>query len=110
MALYGSLQWGVARLSFHALQVLRLFLDDPKSEITGTDIMRASHLASGTVYPLLLRFERVGYLESNWEDADPSSLGRPRRRFYRLTPSGRSVVLDALRNLKLDGAFLPEVV
>ena len=52
--------------------------------------------AYGTLYKALERLERVGYLESRWEDpqiaADES---RPRRRFYRVTAVGEQALTDA---------------
>ena len=35
-------------------------------------------------------YKRVaGWLASRWENEDPHTLGRPRRRFYRITPLGQ---------------------
>jgi PadR family transcriptional regulator, regulatory protein PadR len=97
---------GAIRLSYQALQVLRLFLDKPTQEQTGGEIISACRLASGTVYPLLLRFERVGFLESRWEAGNASELGRPRRRYYRITGDGQAAVQDAIRVLAPTAAFL----
>ena len=54
---------------------------------------------SGTLYPLLLRFEAAGWLTSEWEDVDPKEVGRPRKRFYRLTPTGRARANAALASV-----------
>lgn len=43
-------------------------------------------LAEGTIYPLLARLEREGLLESQWVEGEGS---RPRK-YYTLTPAGRS--------------------
>jgi PadR family transcriptional regulator PadR len=48
------------------------------------------HVAS--LYPLLYRLERRGWLAGRWVEKQ----GERRRRFYRLTPAGRKV-LDAQR-------------
>jgi PadR family transcriptional regulator, regulatory protein PadR len=58
----------------------------------------------GLLYPLLHRLERVGYVESSWR----SVAGR-RRKYYRITKSGRvelaeqrrqwDTVVDALKEL-----------
>ena len=91
------------RLSHQGLRVLRAFLDafneDVRAELAGADIMRVARLSSGTLYPILLRFEKAGLLESRWEEETPTSLGRPRRRFYRLTHAGVQVAHDALGEL-----------
>jgi DNA-binding PadR family transcriptional regulator len=80
------------RISLQGLKVLRVFLDtyeqSVRERLAGADIMRLAKLSSGTMYPLLGRFEDAGLLESKWEDRDPQDLGRPRRRLYRLTGAG----------------------
>lgn len=53
----------------------------------GFDIMEASGLPDGTVYPALRRLEAAGYLDSEWEAATEAEK-RPRRRYYELTPEG----------------------
>lgn len=66
----------------------------------GFDIMDASGLASGTVYPALRRLEEAGLLEARWEDARKAREdGRPSRRFYALTPAGRESLELAVRKL-----------
>lgn len=55
----------------------------------GFQIMEVTGLESGTVYPVLRRLEREKVLESEWEDEETArEAGRPKRRVYRLTPSG----------------------
>ncbi len=76
------------RLSLQTLKVLEAFLEDPSAELAGADVNRRSGIASGTLYPNLLRLEAAGWLASRWEAIDPSKAGRPRRRLYRLTRTG----------------------
>jgi DNA-binding PadR family transcriptional regulator len=76
------------RLSLQTLRVLEAFLEDPTAELAGADVHRRSGIASGTLYPNLLRLEAAGWLNSRWEAIDPSAAGRPRRRLYRLTRTG----------------------
>lgn len=76
--------------------VLRELLADPAAEKYGLEICKAVGLASGTVHPLLYKFENLGWLESRFETIDPSEAGRARRRFYRLTPDGAEFARDAL--------------
>jgi PadR family transcriptional regulator PadR len=93
------------RLSHQSLRVLRAFLDafndDVRAELAGADLMRVARVSSGTLYPILLRFEKAGLLESRWEAESPESLGRPRRRFYRMTQAGAQVAHEALGELSL---------
>ena len=78
------------RMSLQTLRVLEAFLDSPADQLSGADVQKRSGLASGTLYPILLRLEAAGWFVSRWESIDPSIAGRPRRRLYRLTPSGLS--------------------
>jgi PadR family transcriptional regulator, regulatory protein PadR len=76
------------RMSLQTLQVLESFLENPSEQLSGAEVHRRCRLASGTLYPILLRLEAAGWFVSQWESIDPSSAGRPRRRLYRLTPTG----------------------
>jgi DNA-binding PadR family transcriptional regulator len=63
----------------------------------GFDIMDASGLPDGTVYPALRRLEDAGMLTGRWEDeVKASAEGRPARRYYRLTAAGQRMLADAL--------------
>jgi PadR family transcriptional regulator PadR len=66
---------------------------------SGADIAKVTRLPSGTLYPILLRLEGAGWLVSEWEAGEPSSLGRPRKRFYRVTAEGVRAVRSASREL-----------
>jgi DNA-binding PadR family transcriptional regulator len=76
------------RMSLQTLRVLEAFLENPTEELSGADVQKRGHLASGTLYPILLRLESAGWFVSRWERVDPVHVGRPRRRLYRLTSSG----------------------
>jgi PadR family transcriptional regulator PadR len=76
------------RMSLQTMRVLEAFLDNPTGEQSGADVQRRCAIASGTLYPILLRLESAGWFVSRWEDIDPVAAGRPRRRLYRLTSSG----------------------
>lgn len=57
----------------------------------GFDIMDATGLPDGTVYPLLRRLERRGVLSGDWEDETTARAERrPPRRYYTLTPVGEA--------------------
>jgi PadR family transcriptional regulator, regulatory protein PadR len=86
------------RLTLASLKVLRVFLESPK-QLAGADIQKLGRVPTGTLYPILLRFEAAGWLDSKWEDIDPKEAGRPRRRFYWLTPTGFARAKEALSYL-----------
>ena len=89
------------RLTHQSLKILKAFLEGFGEQLSGAEIMRLTGLSSGTTYPILLRFESAGLLESRWEEADPSSLGRPRQRLYSVTALGGQLGRDALRQVSL---------
>lgn len=61
----------------------------------GFELMDATGLPNGTVYPLLRRLERRGVLTGAWEDEDTAhAQQRPPRRYYRLTPAGQASMAD----------------
>ncbi len=61
----------------------------------GFDIMDATGLPDGTVYPLLRRLERRGVLEGKWEEEDEAKAERrPQRRYYELTPVGEESMAE----------------
>ena len=76
------------RMTLPTQLVLRTLLTEPTQEMYGLQICTEAGLASGTIHPILARLERVGWLESRWEDISPREQGRPRRRYYRLTKDG----------------------
>lgn len=52
----------------------------------------------GTLYRALARLEKMGMLESRWEDPEvPSKESRPARRFYTLTAAGETAWREAAR-------------
>jgi PadR family transcriptional regulator, regulatory protein PadR len=83
------------RLSPSRLKVIGQFLEGKATEFAGADLMRATGLASGSLYPILYSLEQAGVLESRWEEQEPATLGRPRRRLYRLTGAGEQAAREA---------------
>jgi DNA-binding PadR family transcriptional regulator len=84
-------------LSYHAALVAQALAS---GHVYGFDLMRATGLPSGTVYPLLRRLEAAGLVRSSWEDIDTVAEGRPRRRNYALTAGGRRSLAAALPRLR----------
>jgi len=74
----------------------------------GFDLIDRTKLPSGTVYPALASLSRKGLLKARWEaGALAREDGRPRRRYYQLTPSGKSALSDALERLESLGLAVP---
>ena len=77
------------KMTLQTKTVLQLALQDPGREWYGLQMIEATGLPPGTIYPIIARLERHGWLESRWEDpAEHEAAGRPRRRYYRFTSDG----------------------
>ena len=84
------------RITAQTLLLLDALLDRPSEARYGLEIAQETELKSGTLYPILARLERAGWLSSEWEDVEPERAGRPRRRLYRLTGQGEVLAREAL--------------
>lgn len=85
-------------LSYNAALVLRALVLGHRY---GFDLMRVTELPSGTVYPILRRLESSGLLRSRWESETKAHAdGRPRRRYYEATASGKATLADSLEKLQ----------
>lgn len=96
------------RLRLGAVSVLHAIASGSRF---GFDIMDATGLGSGSVYPTLERLEEQGLLRSRWEDARLAHREkRPPRRYFDLTARGQQALAEALerhrglRPLKLPAA------
>jgi len=85
-------------LTTQTLTVLGVVLSEPTAEWYGLELSNRSGLKPGTIYPILDRLLKAGWLERRWEDVDPVAEGRPRRRLYRLTGVGAPAARLALDN------------
>jgi PadR family transcriptional regulator PadR len=86
------------RVTGPMLKVLDHLLAAPGHRAYGLEIMDATGISSGTMYPLLMRLHDAGWLTSQKEDIDPSAEGRPARNYFTLTGEGaheaRLLLLD----------------
>jgi len=90
---------GKTSLSYAATVVLQAV---NAGYLYGFDIIDATGLPGGTVYPALRRLEEAGYLDSRWEkpsiaQAEP----RPQRKYYELTREGHDALALALKRYRL---------
>jgi len=87
-----------APLSFGQVSVLHAVADGNRF---GFDIIDATGLTSGSVYPTLDKLESLGYVTSRWEDAKIARRDkRPPRRYFDLTTEGATVLAAALTRYK----------
>ena len=75
----------LSRVTPATLDVLGALLD-ASAPVWGLRLVKATGRPAGSVYPILERLERAGWVDSSWED-DAQRPG-PRRRLYRPTPDG----------------------
>jgi DNA-binding PadR family transcriptional regulator len=74
-------------------------LEDSNAWYYGLGIAKSAEIKSGTIYALLARLEKAGWLESKWEQLAENQRGRPPRRLYRLTGAGEQVAVQHLEQL-----------
>lgn len=83
----------MARMTFSTAIVLQAIAAGYRY---GFDIMEATGLPSGTVYPALRRLDRDGFLSASWEDeADAHAQKRPPRRYYEVSGEGHLALSEA---------------
>jgi PadR family transcriptional regulator PadR len=85
---------GHSRFSTQTLFVLAALEADATSWRHGYLIAKQTGLASGTLYPILIRLAERRLIDARWEDDQPA--GRPRRHLYRLTADGLVIARVAL--------------
>jgi PadR family transcriptional regulator PadR len=84
------------RSSHQTLDILEALLGRPSQWHHGYAISRQTGVPSGTLYPILMRLDKLGWLETKWEESVPH--GRPPRHLYRLTGNGREWAREELRS------------
>jgi PadR family transcriptional regulator, regulatory protein PadR len=84
------------KLTRATLAVLDAFVvAGPDGRLYGRQIMEGCALKSGSLYPILDRLEAAGWIAGSWEEL-AEDVGRPRRRYYSLTPAGAVQATQAL--------------
>jgi PadR family transcriptional regulator, regulatory protein PadR len=86
------------RPSSQTISVLAALAGAPDTWRHGYELGVEVGLASGTLYPILMRLSDRGLLESTWEQAPPA--GRPPRHLYRLTADGREAAAELTQRPK----------
>ncbi len=82
------------RPSQQTIHVLAALAEKRGGWLYGLQIAAATDLKSGSLYPILIRLDERGLLESKW--IEPERRGRPARHAYRITGAGRAVLAEAL--------------
>ena len=74
----------LGRIGKATVDVLAVLLESDRPR-WGLEVIKATGRPSGSVYPLLDRLERAGWVTSSWDEEDRKG---PRRRLYVLTQDG----------------------
>ena len=86
-------------LSFSATAILQAVAN---GYVYGFDIMDATGLPSGTVYPALRRMEASALIRSHWEDHVVAQREqRPARKYYELSKAGVIALAEAAERYRL---------
>ncbi|MBV9885215.1 MAG: helix-turn-helix transcriptional regulator [Acidobacteria bacterium] len=89
------------RISPQTLALLEALLNKPTSWHHGYALSQQTGLASGTLYPILMRLEKLRWLETSWEQPGTgAATGRPPRHLYRLTSEARAWAREELADAR----------
>jgi DNA-binding PadR family transcriptional regulator len=86
-------------------KVLKIFLEDPSKPRYGFELMQLTGFASGSLYPMLAKFEGAGWLTGEKEDIDSHAEGRPARYTYTIT--GAAVTAARVQLAELSDLYRP---
>lgn len=85
------------RITLPTRQVLTVLLSEPFGQHYAMDVARQAGLPLGSVYPILARLQRAGWVTSGQEAIDPETARRRPRRHYQLTGPGARLARQQLR-------------
>jgi DNA-binding PadR family transcriptional regulator len=83
------------RLSKQTLTVLNALLGRAGQWQHGYSLSQSTGIPSGTLYPILMRLEKLRWLETRWEETKKP--GRPPRHLYRLCGNAREWAREEIR-------------
>lgn len=72
----------------NVLKVVSVFVNNPESDLYGLELSEHTGIAYGALLPLLIRLEEAGWLIGDWEPIDPKVVGRPKRKYFRMSEDG----------------------
>lgn len=94
------------RMTHTLVQVAMVLLDGDKPEHWGYEMSKTSGVRSGAIYPMLNRMIDKGWITCGWEDPATSlDEGRPARRYFGVTETGKDELKDLLRTATGDARF-----
>ncbi|UFS58189.1 PadR family transcriptional regulator [Subtercola endophyticus] len=94
----------IQRVTAPTVDVLRVLLER-SVPVWGLQIIKQTGRLPGTVYPVLERLERQGWVTASWEK-DSSRTG-PRRKLYEFTADGETAARDVCRAFEKKNQQVP---
>ena len=88
------------------VEVFLVALQEGNEELHGWAIMKSAKRTGPTIYGILDRLESAGWVTGRWEQQPPDT-NKPRRRFYRLTPTGVLAARNLLAECRPDALRSP---
>ena len=89
-----------------SLATVRVLVSIANGARYGFDIMDSSELPSGTVYPILSRLEKAGYIRGRWEPAETAQRDkRPTRRYYEISAAGSKALARSVDHYRTLGGL-----
>lgn len=88
------------RRTMAARAVAQALLADPDARHWGYSLSKQTDLRSGVLYPILTRMLGEKWLIDGWEDPATLEGKRPPRRYYQLTPDGRTQLAAFMEGTK----------
>ena len=92
-----------SNLTLTALKIVKTLLE--KEELYQSELVNLTNVNQGTMSRTLAKLAAEGWVGSRDEDVDASQVGRPARRYYRLTEQGRLATRDLLREFEVKGSL-----
>ncbi|MFE8016129.1 PadR family transcriptional regulator [Streptomyces antibioticus] len=88
------------RMTLPTITVLDVLTNAAGEDVHGLEICSRAKLGTGTVYPMLSRLEKAGWVSARWEEDETwqeaaTESWRPRRRYYKVTGAGKAALEQA---------------
>jgi PadR family transcriptional regulator, regulatory protein PadR len=84
------------------IAALSVMLESADEPLYGLEVAHRAGIRPGSAYPILQRLEAAGWLDAFWEDAEAAALGRPVRRYYKLSTVGARQAPPAVERALLE--------
>ena len=85
------------------MQVALALMAEPDARHWGYGLRERAGVRSGVLYPVLQRMLNTGWLADGWEEQ--AVKGRPPRRYYRLTATGKTALRELIAVARQDPRF-----